>query len=87
MFTNASKPPSLNRAGERGRPNFRPGSSDVAKRLGDDEKGIIQIDTLGGPQRMTIINEAGEKDRRNFRSILIVVLQQVGEKLGIHAWR
>ncbi|WP_417723969.1 Bro-N domain-containing protein [Salipiger sp.] len=28
-------------------------------RLSDDEKGVISIDTLGGPQKMTIVNEFG----------------------------
>lgn len=31
----------------------------VAARLDDDEKGVYQVDTLGGPQEMTIVNEAG----------------------------
>ena len=32
---------------------------DVATRLGDDQKGVAQIDTPGGRQTMTIVNEAG----------------------------
>lgn len=32
---------------------------DVAARLDDDEKGVAQIDTPGGLQNLTIINEAG----------------------------
>ena len=34
-------------------------SRDTASRLDKDEKGVSLIDTLGGPQRMTIINEFG----------------------------
>ncbi len=34
-------------------------SRDTASRLEDDEKGVEQIDTLGGTQKMTIINEPG----------------------------
>lgn len=34
-------------------------SSDVASRLDDDEKGVDQIDTLGGRQKVVIINESG----------------------------
>ena len=31
----------------------------VAARLDSDEKGIITIDTLGGPQKLAIVNESG----------------------------
>mgnify|MGYP001809848395 FL=1 len=31
----------------------------VADRLDPDEKGVSQIDTLGGNQEMTVINESG----------------------------
>jgi len=31
----------------------------VVARLDDDEKGVHTVDTLGGPQEMTIINESG----------------------------
>jgi prophage antirepressor-like protein len=34
-------------------------SRDVATRLHDDEKGVDLIDTLGGAQKLTIINESG----------------------------
>jgi prophage antirepressor-like protein len=34
-------------------------SRDAANRLDDDEKGVGQIDTLGGKQEMTIISESG----------------------------
>jgi prophage antirepressor-like protein len=34
-------------------------SRDAAARLDDDEKGVDTIDTLGGPQSATIINESG----------------------------
>jgi prophage antirepressor-like protein len=34
-------------------------SHNVATRLDDDEKGIHSIDTLGGNQQMTVINESG----------------------------
>lgn len=34
-------------------------ASDAAGRLDDDEKGVVQTDTLGGPQRVRIINESG----------------------------
>jgi prophage antirepressor-like protein len=34
-------------------------TSDAARRLDDDEKGVATIDTLGGSQRTTIINESG----------------------------
>lgn len=34
-------------------------SRDVSRRLEDDEKGVVIIDTLGGAQKITIINEAG----------------------------
>lgn len=34
-------------------------ASDAAARLDDDEKGIVQIDTLGGTQKARIINESG----------------------------
>ena len=34
-------------------------SRDAAARLDDDEKGVATIDTLGGPQQVTIINEGG----------------------------
>lgn len=34
-------------------------AADVARRLDEDEKGIDSIDTLGGVQSMTIINESG----------------------------
>lgn len=33
--------------------------SDAAKRLDDDEKGVVSIDTLGGRQTVIIINESG----------------------------
>lgn len=33
--------------------------SDAARRLDEDEKGVDSIDTLGGAQRATIINESG----------------------------
>lgn len=33
--------------------------SDVYNRLDDDEKGVGQIDTLGGKQKMNIVNESG----------------------------
>ncbi len=32
---------------------------DAATRLDDDEKGVVQADTLGGPQVIRIINESG----------------------------
>lgn len=32
---------------------------DTASRLDDDERGLARVDTLGGPQEMTIINESG----------------------------
>lgn len=32
---------------------------DVASRLDDDERGLFKMDTPGGPQEMTIINESG----------------------------
>lgn len=31
----------------------------VAERLDEDEKGVSQIDTLGGRQEVTVINESG----------------------------
>lgn len=31
----------------------------IAARLDDDEKGVQLVDTLGGPQEMTIVSEAG----------------------------
>lgn len=34
-------------------------TSDAAARLDDDEKGVAQIDTLGGSQKLRIINESG----------------------------
>lgn len=34
-------------------------SRDALNRLDDDEKGVVITDTLGGPQEMAIINEAG----------------------------
>lgn len=34
-------------------------SRDAASRLDDDEKGVGNTDTLGGPQEMTIISESG----------------------------
>jgi prophage antirepressor-like protein len=34
-------------------------ASDVARRLDDDEKGVDNIDTLGGVQNVTTINESG----------------------------
>jgi prophage antirepressor-like protein len=34
-------------------------ASDAARRLDDDEKGVVNIDTLGGPQKTLIINESG----------------------------
>jgi prophage antirepressor-like protein len=34
-------------------------SRDVVARLDDDEKGVDTIDTLGGKQEMTVINESG----------------------------
>ncbi|GHU18124.1 antirepressor [Alphaproteobacteria bacterium] len=34
-------------------------SRDIAARLEEDEKGVISIDTLGGRQKLTIINEYG----------------------------
>lgn len=34
-------------------------ASDAAKRLDDDEKGVVSIDTPGGRQNATIINESG----------------------------
>lgn len=33
--------------------------SDVYNRLDDDEKGVAQIDTLGGQQKMSTVNESG----------------------------
>ena len=32
---------------------------DVAARLADDQKGVAPIDTLGGQQNLTIVNESG----------------------------
>ena len=32
---------------------------DVAARLADDQKGVVQIDTLGGPQQVNVVNESG----------------------------
>lgn len=32
---------------------------DALGRLDDDEKGVALIDTLGGKQKMTIVNETG----------------------------
>lgn len=32
---------------------------DAAARLDEDERGLVVVDTLGGPQQMTIINESG----------------------------
>lgn len=34
-------------------------SRDAVDRLDDDEKGVVQTDTLGGPQKVTIVNESG----------------------------
>lgn len=34
-------------------------SRDAVSRLDDDEKDVVLIDTLGGPQQMSIVNEAG----------------------------
>lgn len=34
-------------------------ASDVFNRLDDDEKGVAQIDTLGGRQKMSTVNESG----------------------------
>lgn len=34
-------------------------ASDVYNRLDDDEKGVAQIDTLGGRQKMSTVNESG----------------------------
>lgn len=34
-------------------------AADAARRLDDDEKGIVITDTLGGPQKLAIINESG----------------------------
>lgn len=34
-------------------------SRNVTERLTDDERGVSNVDTLGGTQRMTIVNEAG----------------------------
>jgi prophage antirepressor-like protein len=34
-------------------------SRSISGRLDDDEKGVIQIDTLGGKQKVTVINESG----------------------------
>lgn len=34
-------------------------SRDIVRRLDEDEKGVGQIDTLGGKQNMTIVNEYG----------------------------
>lgn len=34
-------------------------SRDAANRLDDDEKDVVNADTLGGSQRMTVINESG----------------------------
>lgn len=33
--------------------------SDAARRLDEDEKGVDNIDTLGGAQEMTVVNESG----------------------------
>jgi anti-repressor protein len=34
-------------------------ATDAARRLVSDEKGVATIDTLGGPQCVTVVNEAG----------------------------
>ena len=34
-------------------------SRQAASRLDDDEKGVITIDTLGGPQELTVVTESG----------------------------
>lgn len=34
-------------------------TSDVLRRLDDDEKGVVSIDTLGGRQEMAAVNESG----------------------------
>ena len=52
-------------------------SWDVVKPLDDDEKGVSQIYTLGGPQQMTIINESG---------LYSVILRSVLPFAGILHW-
>lgn len=37
-------------------------SRDAAARLDDDQKGVGTIDTLGGPQKITVVNESGLYD-------------------------
>ena len=37
----------------------QPNVSQVVSRLDDDEKGVTNVDTLGGLQEMTVINESG----------------------------
>lgn len=37
-------------------------SRDTAARLDDDQKGVGTIDTLGGPQKITVVNESGLYD-------------------------
>lgn len=34
-------------------------ASDAARRLDEDEKGVATVDTLGGEQRLTVVNEPG----------------------------
>ncbi|RYQ36308.1 phage antirepressor KilAC domain-containing protein [Bifidobacterium pseudolongum] len=36
--------------------------SDVMRRLDDDQKGVDTIDTLGGPQKINVVNESGLYD-------------------------
>lgn len=36
-----------------------PNRAMVARRLAEDQKGVTQIDTPGGPQQMTVVNESG----------------------------
>ncbi len=38
----------------------------VAARLDEDEKDVRLMDTLGGPQKVTVANDPGEADRSTY---------------------
>lgn len=52
--------------------------SDVMARLADDQKGLDQIDTLGGRQQMTIVNESGMYE--------VVIRSDKPEAVALRRW-
>ena len=66
-------------------------SRNIVARLDDDEKGVHNVDTLGGKQTVTIINEAGlyhalftmEPKRATARGARLLIASKPSEPLSV----